>query len=596
MPSHLAALENFIAADPGGRNVLGLLRPGHLRLAAQSLRHARRVAITSGFHILAAGASETDGPPGAKALGDALAACGVEVVYVTDGSGAPLFEALEARPLHLVEIAADAPDRRARAVRALDALDASHLVAIERAGRSRDGTYRNMRGADISAATSAIDELFLEAADRGIPTVGIGDGGNEIGMGEVLARVIRDVDLGERIACVVPTDLVIVSGVSNWGAYGLVGALSLLEGRDLLPSAAVAAEHVQAAVAAGAVDGPSGRPEALVDGLPLASSIAALEGIRAHVRGGTLRRADPDVDRRRRIVVLGAGVAGMAAARLLRREGHEVAISDAADVALPPDLADLPDNETAGHGRALIERADVIIRSPGVPIDAEPVAWARAAGTPVLGEVEAAWQLREPPIVAVTGSIGRASTADLIASALVADGRDAVRGGNRATPLSDLVAEPGHGDRLHVLTLSSYQLEASVTLRPRAAVILNADAAAAGPAIARHGGLAEYVRNLGRVFMNQRADDALVLPADDPALEPLAAHHRGLTLRISTSRPVARGAWLDGGDAFIAVSGEPRRLGPVADRHPENVLAALAVAAALGVEIDVLIAWLAAPR
>jgi len=84
MNPQIASIENLIAADPGGRNVFGLVVADQLRLAAQSLRLAKRVVIVSGFFVPEAGAGETDGPPGAKVVGLALEQLGIEVDHLTD--------------------------------------------------------------------------------------------------------------------------------------------------------------------------------------------------------------------------------------------------------------------------------------------------------------------------------------------------------------------------------------------------------------------------------------------------------------------------------------------------------------------------------
>jgi len=238
--------------------------------------------VTSGFPVLSAGAPETDGPPGARALGDALAAGGAEVVYLADPLTAPLFEALDARPLEVVDWPASRPlAERARAARAwLEAADPTHLVAVERPGRAADGRYRNMRGEEITALTATIDEAFLVAREVGVHTVGVGDGGNEVGLGRLRDLVAAAVPHGERIATVVATDEVVVAGVSTWGAWGVVAGLSLLAGRDLLPTSTAAAAAVERLVAAGAVDGVTHRPEPTVDGLPEARSLEVLEALR----------------------------------------------------------------------------------------------------------------------------------------------------------------------------------------------------------------------------------------------------------------------------------------------------------------------------
>ncbi len=264
----IAAIEALIGQDPAGRNIAPLVRAGHLEGAARSLAGAQRVLIASGFFVPAAGAGETDGPPGARALGEALNRIGAEAEYVTDAPNAPLFEAIGAAPLHLY-----APDL-------LERLRPSHLISVERLGRAADGRYYNMRGEDVSAHTAPVDELFLLAAEVGIPTIGIGDGGNEIGMGRVAGEVARHVKHGERIASVVSTDFLIVSGVSNWGAYGLAGALSALAGQELLPSDARTRADVLAILEQGGVDGVTLKSEPTVDGLPLERSHELVEEIR----------------------------------------------------------------------------------------------------------------------------------------------------------------------------------------------------------------------------------------------------------------------------------------------------------------------------
>jgi hypothetical protein len=156
----------------------------------------------------------------------------------------------------------------------------SHLVAIERPGRTRSGDYLSARGESVRPWNAPLDALFL-VAPRRVVTVGIGDGGNEVGMGRVRARIVRAGALARRMASVVPARHLVVAGTSNWGAYGVVAALSCLDGRDLLHSADEERAMVTACVRAGAVDGITRRPEPTVDGLPLAAHVGMLELLRA---------------------------------------------------------------------------------------------------------------------------------------------------------------------------------------------------------------------------------------------------------------------------------------------------------------------------
>jgi hypothetical protein len=264
----VSLIERIVARDPAARGIANLVQWGALYAAARALWGTRKTGIISGFFLPAAKVGETDGPPGAKALGRALETLGADVVYLTDTWNAPLFAALG-----LARVEVYRPNM-------LPGLNVTHLVSIERPGRAQDGHYYSMSARDISEFTAPLDELFLQARALQTATVAIGDGGNEIGMGNVRERVRSDVLHGEKIACVVECDHLVVAGVSNWGAYGLVGALSVLAGRDLLPGAAEAEEDIRAIVRAGAADGQTFRNEPTVDSQSLADNLAVLEEIR----------------------------------------------------------------------------------------------------------------------------------------------------------------------------------------------------------------------------------------------------------------------------------------------------------------------------
>lgn len=284
MSTQYASLERLVSQDPGGRGIGALVRPDHLRKAAVSLRQAGHVVIVSGFAVAPSGRGETDGPPGALALGNALSSLGARVTYLTDTPNAPLFEALGARPLRVVAVADVGDDEQGWARGLVSELAPTHLVAVERVGRSGDGVCRDMRGEAVSSLAVSFDALFNEASDRGLATVGIGDGGNEIGMGLVRAQVGASARHGEAIACVTVTEHLIVAGVSNWGAWGVVGALSILSGRDLLPSVDQVGSEIETLVNAGAVDGVTLVQEVSVDGLSLECNLSAFKDIRTLVQ------------------------------------------------------------------------------------------------------------------------------------------------------------------------------------------------------------------------------------------------------------------------------------------------------------------------
>ncbi|XP_068573852.1 D-glutamate cyclase, mitochondrial isoform X2 [Cebidichthys violaceus] len=236
-------LETIIGEDPGQRGIGALFVQDELLRSCLALSHAFSVAITTGFptHYMHSPPDETDGPPGAIAMATMLLSLGKRVTMVTDSRALEMNRAIidEAvrtgvlkTAIPLVTFEDSGPDS------ALHFLchhgDPSkprydHLVAIERTGRAGDGNYYNMRGVNIKHLVDPIDDLFIAAKDiPGIITTGIGDGGNELGMGKLKEKVETMMPNGSLIACDVPADYAITAGVSNWGGYAVVCGLYLL--------------------------------------------------------------------------------------------------------------------------------------------------------------------------------------------------------------------------------------------------------------------------------------------------------------------------------------------------------------------------------
>ena len=233
--------------------------------ARYMLDHPGRVAIITGFYILTAGQHETDGPPGAIALGNALQDLGSQVTYVTDAHTAPMMRKWLGEKANVVDfpIAGEAASRDASRQLIAD-LSPDLLISIERCGRNASDVYLNMLSRDITQYTARLDYLF----ELGIPSVGIGDGGNEIGMGN-LAEHIPPVDRLPDEPAISTVDRLVIASVSNWGGYGLVAALSRLVGRNLLPSVEEDARLIAEMVDDGAVDGGSGQNRYYVDNFTL---------------------------------------------------------------------------------------------------------------------------------------------------------------------------------------------------------------------------------------------------------------------------------------------------------------------------------------
>src|SRR5262249_49440210 len=167
-------------------------------------------------------AAETDGPVGTALLAAALSECGMTTRIAVDAPcAAAVVNAVAAVGGHTeVDVVTDVTVTTAKWRQA----DVDHVISIERCGRSGDGKPRNMRGVDISSWTLPLDDLFTGGTWT---KLAIGDGGNEIGMGKLAPSLIGGtVPNGEVIACVTPCDHLVVAGVSNWGAYGLMAALA----------------------------------------------------------------------------------------------------------------------------------------------------------------------------------------------------------------------------------------------------------------------------------------------------------------------------------------------------------------------------------
>ena len=253
---------------------------GYMELCADLLlEHPGKVFIATGFYIMAAEATETDGPPGAVAIGNALAKLGNEIVYVTDELSSDVVRAIAPADHEVVDFPITNHFESANfANQLVQDHSPSALVAIERAGLVGDGTYRNFRGVDFTPYNAKIDHLF----DQHPYSVGIGDGGNEIGMGN-LQNVIPTIEheFLPKNPCVTTTTELIVASCSNWGGYGLIAALSLKNGVNLLPSVDEGKQMVREVVAAGAVEGMSGESKEWVDNRDLDGDSACLRDLHA---------------------------------------------------------------------------------------------------------------------------------------------------------------------------------------------------------------------------------------------------------------------------------------------------------------------------
>jgi UDP-N-acetylmuramoylalanine--D-glutamate ligase len=249
----------------------------------------------------------------------------------------------------------------------------------------------------------------------------------------------------------------------------------------------------------------------------------------------------------KRVLVVGLGKSGVASALFLKARGARVTVSDTkTEDELRGEIPVLLDQgiavKTGGHGERTFRGQDLIVVSPGVPVDAPPLVQARALGETVIGEIELAARFTLGPIVAITGSNGKTTTTALAGEVVAAGGYPTAVGGNIGTPAISLV-EQAKADTITVLEVSSFQLETIQAFRPRIAVILNVTP----DHLDRHRTFAAYTDAKARIFENQKGDDFAVLNADDPTCVELAARTRAQVFWFSRKKEVKQGAHVSGG-------------------------------------------------
>jgi len=213
----------------------------------------------------------------------------------------------------------------------------------------------------------------------------------------------------------------------------------------------------------------------------------------------------------KRVLVVGLGRSGVASALFLKSRGARVTVSDAkSEDQLRKEIPALLDHgiavETGGHGERTFKNQDLIVVSPGVPVDAEPISQARALGQDILGEIELAAEFLQGQIVAITGSNGKTTATTLTGEILSAGGLKTLVGGNIGTPAISLVPQ-ATPETVTVLEVSSFQLETIRDFRPKIAVVLNVTP----DHLDRHRTFAAYVDAKARVFENQQGEDFAVL-------------------------------------------------------------------------------------
>jgi UDP-N-acetylmuramoylalanine--D-glutamate ligase len=290
----------------------------------------------------------------------------------------------------------------------------------------------------------------------------------------------------------------------------------------------------------------------------------------------------------KRALVVGLGKSGVASALFMKAHGARVTVSDTkSGDELRNEIPVLLDNgitvETGGHGDRTFRGQDLIVVSPGVPVDAPPLVQARALGEIVIGEIELAAQFLPGPVIAITGSNGKTTTTTLTGEIMASAGFPVLVGGNIGTPAISL-AERAKLETVIVLEVSSFQLETIQTFRPKIAVVLNVTP----DHLDRHRTFEIYTDAKARIFENQQGSDFAVLNSDDPTCLAMGARTRAQVFWFSRQKEVQLGAWVrDGQIVFRDSQGQRAILNvseiPLKGAHNlENVLAAVCAGVLMG--------------
>jgi len=248
----------------------------------------------------------------------------------------------------------------------------------------------------------------------------------------------------------------------------------------------------------------------------------------------------------KKIVVVGLGRTGVAAARFLHRRGARVLATDTAAEKELGDAVGIVRKlgvrvELGPHRTASFQNADLIVVSPGVSHTIKPIMQARGRGIPVIGEVELASRFIKEPIIAVTGTNGKTTTTELLGRMLINSGLKVFVGGNIGNPLIEYVtkAQPA---QIVVAEISSFQLDTIEAFRPRVSVLLNITS----DHLDRYPDFGTYADSKIRIFINQRAEDVAVLNGADPLIRAKTKQIKSQRLFFPTLQANEQGAILNG--------------------------------------------------
>ncbi len=296
----------------------------------------------------------------------------------------------------------------------------------------------------------------------------------------------------------------------------------------------------------------------------------------------------------KKVLVIGAAVTGVPVVKELSRLGAEIILNDSKKVddlaGVIAEIEHLPIRLVAGgHPLELAADCELVVVSPGVPLDIPLVQYAKTLGKEVISEIELAFRLTSTPIVAITGTNGKTTTTALLGEIMKASKRKTFITGNIGHAMI-LEVENSQPEDVFVLEVSSFQLESTAHFKPKVSAILNITP----DHLNRHKTMENYIDTKCKVFVNQDGEDYTILNGDDHETSRLIGRPRSKVLLFSRKKPVAEGAYIENDHIVVKIGNKKEtiihkdRIYIPGNHNLENSLAAVLMAYCLGVEASVI--------
>ncbi len=292
----------------------------------------------------------------------------------------------------------------------------------------------------------------------------------------------------------------------------------------------------------------------------------------------------------KKALVLGIGRSGLAATYLLLRHGACLTIYDRQTMKnLSPEIRSMSTKVKFALGdyqKLMTEVFDLVVISPGVPLNNPLVTRYIETGIPVISEIDLAYRLKSPDLhfVAITGTNGKTTTTALVADIIKKDGLPSAAAGNIGLPLAQVVTELDRG--IVAVECSSFQLETIKDFHPICSGILNVTP----DHLDRHWNMKNYTAIKSRIYMNQNSNEYTILNGDDPRITQFKP---GCRVRyFSTDSVLEKGIWIEANNIMVSLEGERETICSLSDlrlrgRHNlENILCAVGISRAVGISSE----------